>query len=111
MNKEQARLKLGDKKLTGDRNQCPNCGELFNSSSAFDKHRKPISWFVGISKEELKSLAPIPRRCLSLAEMSHLGMLKNPYGFLVTEAMDKGYLERVKQEQEDTEEPQIAQIH
>ncbi len=25
--------------LRGDRNQCAGCGELFNSTHAFDKHR------------------------------------------------------------------------
>lgn len=102
MNKQQARLKLGDKKLTGDRNQCPSCGELFNSNAAFDKHRKPISWFVGISKEESKSLDAVPRRCLSLAEMSHLGMLKNNSDFWVGSAFSQGHWAKVKQE--DTEE-------
>ena len=26
-------------RLSGQRNQCPSCGEPFNSNAAFDKHR------------------------------------------------------------------------
>ena len=57
-------------KLTKDRNQCPTCSELFNSTSAFDKHRTG-------------TYDPPQRRCLSVPEMATKGMVKNSYGFWV----------------------------
>jgi hypothetical protein len=61
--------------LRGDRNQCPSCRELFNSSYAFDKHR------VG-------DYSPNTRRCLETPEMELKGMAKNGKGFWVSELMD-----------------------
>lgn len=60
-------------KLTGDRNQCRGCGEFFNSTAAFEKHRRG-----DFGNEEN------PRRCLTPMEMSARGMAKNADGFLVT---------------------------
>lgn len=57
-------------KLTGDRNQCPTCGELFNSSRAFEKHRT--------------GKISIDRRCMSPTEMQSMGMAKNARGFWIT---------------------------
>jgi hypothetical protein len=61
------------KKLSGDRNQCPGCGEYFNSTFAFDKHR---AGEFGVN-----------RHCLSRAEMLTKGMSSNPAGFWVSERM------------------------
>jgi hypothetical protein len=61
------------KKLSGDRNQCPGCGEYFNSTFAFDRHR--VGEF-GVN-----------RRCLNRAEMLDKGMDSNPAGFWVSERM------------------------
>lgn len=58
--------------LTGDCNQCPTCGEFFNSTSAFDKHR--------IGEYE------VARRCLSVVEMLAIGMVKNSKDFWLTRA-------------------------
>jgi hypothetical protein len=59
-------------RLTGYRNQCPGCGELFNSTAAFDKHR------TGPMHD---------RRCMSAEEMRAAGMEKNTAGFWITEPM------------------------
>jgi hypothetical protein len=56
--------------LRGDRNQCCGCGEYFNSSAAFDKHRHG-----DFGKD---------RRCRSVEEMRAKGMDKNAAGFWVT---------------------------
>ncbi|QBE66829.1 hypothetical protein [Pseudoduganella lutea] len=61
------------KQLNGDRNQCPGCGEYFNSSFAFDKHR---TGDFGTN-----------RRCLTVPEMESKKMAKNTAGFWVSEKM------------------------
>ena len=58
--------------LHGDRNQCPTCGELFNSTRAFDSHR--TGDFTA-------------RRCLSVSEMEAKGMVRGGGGFWVRSAM------------------------
>lgn len=56
-------------KLRGDRCQCRACGELFNSTYAFDKHRQgPYT----------------DRRCLSVAAMAERGFTQNAHGFWLT---------------------------
>jgi hypothetical protein len=60
-------------KLTGDRNQCPRCAEFFNSTVAFEKHRRG-----DFGNEEN------PRRCLTPMQMNAQGMAKNADGFWVT---------------------------
>jgi len=67
---------LSRPKLTGDRNQCPSCGEVFNSSAAFDRHRVPS-----------QPGKPYPRRCLTADEMDAQGMVRNAAGFRVTQLM------------------------
>ena len=64
--------------LRGQRNQCPGCGELFNSNKAFDKHR------VGKFGDQWQG-TPEGRRCLSVAEMLDKKMVQLPDGFWVTE--------------------------
>lgn len=55
-------------KLTGQRNQCPTCGDYFNSNHAFDKHRTG-------------SYTPNKRRCLTADEMMWIDMFKGDDGF------------------------------
>lgn len=63
-------------RLTGNRCQCPTCGEYFASARGFDRHRigpyaKPGEWQG-------------TRRCLTLAELQARGWERNPRGFLLT---------------------------
>ena len=64
------------RRLTGDTNQCPSCGEFFNSSFAFGKH------LIG-------EVATPARRCLTVQEMLDKGMAKKENGFWVSCLMDK----------------------
>jgi hypothetical protein len=64
---------MSDLHLSGDRNQCRGCGEYFNSSFAFDKHRTGQ-----LGKD---------RRCLAADEMIVKGMSKNASGFWISAAM------------------------
>lgn len=57
-------------KLTGNRCQCPACGEYFNRVSTFDKHR--VGPYDG------------KRKCLTRAEMADKGWSVNAAGFWVT---------------------------
>jgi len=61
-------------KLRGDRCQCTVCGELFNSTHAFDKHRTG-------------TYSPLARRCLTVAEMTARGMSRNAAAFWIVSAM------------------------
>jgi len=70
-------------KLSGDRNQCPTCGEYFNSSAAFDKHR--VGYFSSPRQTDNGALLQ-PRRCLSGGEMLSKGMAKRN-GFWITSPM------------------------
>jgi len=56
--------------LTGSRNECPTCDELFNSIRAFEAHR------VG--------QIGVDRRCLGVEGMLAKGMAKNAAGFWVS---------------------------
>jgi hypothetical protein len=58
-------------RLRGDRCRCPSCGELFNSTHAFDRHRA--------------GSLPDGRRCLTAPEMVSRRMSINSAGFWVTE--------------------------
>lgn len=64
---------LGSPKLRGDRNQCAGCGEYFNSTSAFDKHRTG-------------DFTSGERRCLGSEEMLERGMSRKADGFWVKKA-------------------------
>lgn len=59
-------------KLTGNRCQCPTCGEYFNGLAGFDAHR--IGPFDGT------------RRCLTVAAMDARGWVRNAAGFWVTDS-------------------------
>ena len=60
-----------DVSLRGDHNECPGCGQLFNSGKAFDKHRNG-------------SHAGGGRHCLTPDQMRVIGMDKNKGGWWVT---------------------------
>ena len=62
-------------KLSGDHNECPSCGELFNSTAAFDKHR---------TGKFGKFIEQDGRRCRTVAEMTQVGMEKNTAEFWCT---------------------------
>lgn len=78
------RFKVGVKRrqgLTGDKNQCPACGEWFNSTSAFDSHR--TGGFGKLAKDG-KPGQPAKRRCLSLTEMQEKGFVRNDELYWIT---------------------------
>lgn len=54
-------------RLTGRRCACSGCGEIFNSTSVFDRHR------IGT--------AGVNRRCLTVEEMTARGFSRNARGF------------------------------
>jgi len=60
-----------------DRCKCSVCGEYFNSTYAFTKHRTG-------------TYQPSNRRCLSVAEMRAAGWSVNATGYWRTEAYDVG---------------------
>ncbi len=57
------------RRLRGDHCRCPTCGEYFNSTRAFDKHRTG-DWTA--------------RRCLSAQEMWAKGMVLSASGWWLT---------------------------
>jgi hypothetical protein len=62
-------------RLTGSRCLCRACGERFNSTAAFDRHRvDAVSGF---------------RRCLISEEMTRRGMTRNAAGFWITKERSK----------------------
>lgn len=62
-------------KLTGNRCECAACGDRFNSTSTFDRHRTGAHG------------TPTGRRCLTAAELTALGWSKNARGFWIERAM------------------------
>ncbi len=68
--------------LSGDRNQCAGCGEFFNSSFAFDRHR--------IGEHEGNQ-----RRCMTIDEMIARGMSVSSSGFWITSTMPQKLIEEV----------------
>lgn len=62
--------------LRGDRNQCVKCGHLFNSSTAFDRHRTGA---IGVN-----------RRCMTIPEMLGKGFSRNDAFYWITSTM-QGY--------------------
>lgn len=59
-------------KLTGQKNQCPSCGEYFNSNFAFEKHRT--------------GKFGVDRRCLTADELLAKDWVKKESGFWTTGA-------------------------
>lgn len=72
-------------KISGDRNQCAGCGEYFNSSFSFDKHRAGEHTDNG-------------RYCLTPEQMRAKGMDKNAAGFWISAAMPETALPSTTQE-------------
>lgn len=68
---------MNSTRLTGNRCQCPSCGDYFNGLSAFDYHR------VG---SYAKPGQPNTRRCLTMAEMEAAGFIRNAAGFWMTDS-------------------------
>lgn len=69
------------RELRGDRNQCRGCGEYFNSTAAFDKHR------TGNFHERT-------RRCMTKDEMVAKGMAQRADGFWVGSVMTNSYWDK-----------------
>lgn len=61
-------------KLTGSRCQCAACGEVFNSVTIFDRHRR-----------EIYAAAGRLRHCLTPAAMAARGWSRNASGFWIIE--------------------------
>jgi len=61
--------------LTGNRCQCTACGDFFNSTSTFDRHRTG------------RFDVPGDRRCLSADELIARGWSRNTAGFWIERAM------------------------
>jgi hypothetical protein len=66
------------RELKGDHCQCRACFEYFNSTRAFDMHRRG------------KHGIPGTRHCLTVEEMLKKGMCKNAGGWWIREKMDAG---------------------
>jgi hypothetical protein len=62
------------KTLRGDRCLCRACGEFFNSTFMFDKHRR--------------GKYPGGRRCLTPAELEAKGHVRNEAGFWISTARE-----------------------
>jgi hypothetical protein len=58
-------------KLTGNRCQCPTCGDYFASVRGFSRHR-------------IGTVGTADRRCLTSEELGELGWRRNDRGFLLT---------------------------
>lgn len=61
-------------RLTGRRCQCAACGDYFNSTSTFDRHR--VGYFDSAEHEG-------SRRCLHALEMLSRGWSRNEAGFWI----------------------------
>jgi hypothetical protein len=72
-------------RLTGSRCRCPTCGEYFNSTSVFDRHR------VGLWRDQ-----GIHRRCLSGDEMTARGWSLNAKGFWIERQRSAAGLDRAR---------------
>ena len=70
------------KPLTGSKNQCGSCKQMFNSNTPFTLHR------IGKFR--------VDRRCMTTEEMLAAGMSLNKAGFWVSEKMP----ERLKEHYE-----------
>lgn len=70
--------------LRGDHNQCPSCGEFFNSTYAFEKHR--------IGKHG------VDRRCMTTEEMIAAGMSLSKDDFWITGKMPQEILDDIAEE-------------
>lgn len=78
--------------LGGDRNQCPECSEYFNSTGAFSMHR------VGEYTRDANGRSM--RRCLTPDEMGARRMAKNDAGFWTKGLMTEADLARTTRNKE-----------
>lgn len=62
-------------KLTGNRCRCAACGDYFNSTSTFDRHR--AGTFAA------RGTWPHARRCLTTEELHAKGWARNVVGFWI----------------------------
>ena len=67
-------------RLTGSRCQCPACGEYFNSTSTFDRHR------VGDFAKPGQLMGT--RRCLFVSDLVAKGWGRNAAGFWIERARE-----------------------
>ena len=65
-------------RLTGNRCQCPSCGERFNGVAGFDAHRTGEYAKAGQRQGS--------RQCLTVAAMTARGWIRNGAGFWVTDS-------------------------
>lgn len=63
------------RKLTGNRCRCTACGDYFNSTSTFDRHRAGSFAPPGVWHHQ--------RRCLTSAELVAKGWRRNVRGFWI----------------------------
>jgi hypothetical protein len=77
------------RKLTGDHCQCAACGEYFNSTVAFDKHRV----------HKIASMEPEiwVRGCLDTPHMKARGMAVSSTGWWITSVKADSSLSRMRQ--------------
>jgi hypothetical protein len=80
---ELARQMRGAHTLSGDRNQCGECGLLFVSAWAYARHRTGLTMAT--------------RRCLSPAEMRDRGLTLDRDGFWMTYRLSVEELEQAEQ--------------
>ena len=78
-------------KLSGQRNQCPSCCELFATNAAFERHR------VG--------RIGVDRRCMTLEELTQAGAYRDAKGFwrLPRPRVDPHWLQRLKRQDRQAE--------
>jgi hypothetical protein len=71
--------------LRGNRCQCTGCGDLFNSTSTFDRHRTGRYDVIGA------------RRCLTSEELTARGWSRNAAGFWIERPMRRRLDEATQQ--------------
>ena len=67
------------RQLNGDHNECPTCGQYFNSTFAFDKHR------IGAFGKD--------RRCMTVEQMVEAGMVKNAGDWWISQKAPEGHFQ------------------
>jgi len=72
-------------RLTGSRCRCSACGEAFNSTSVFDRHR--VGGWQGRGAD---------RRCLSQSEMRARGWDRNAHGFWIERRTSRERIEKLR---------------
>lgn len=78
-------------RMTGNRCRCTACGEAFNSSSVFDRHR--VGGWQGRGAD---------RRCLSPSEMRARGWTINAHGYWIERRQPRDRIERLRPRSTDS---------